>query len=229
MPSYTGIVPILRWLSWVTPVSYAFEGLMLNQFYGTSFDPIGTVGTEDSGEIPLNGVKWLSVYNLPRGTMLSPEQVRIWDIFMVFFFAVIYDLLGYYYIERTRALLHNQTRRPQSTVKKSFSMSAPLREDKSSQDYKHSSQTQEIDWPQSLTIRDLSYKVPLKSQTRKLKPVQFLRRKLVMLAGKESSKETAEKVHKDDNLTLLHKVNARFCRGRMTGKLLKSGNFFCFF
>jgi ABC-type multidrug transport system permease subunit len=32
MPSYGGIPPILQWLSWVTPVAYSFEGMMLNEF-----------------------------------------------------------------------------------------------------------------------------------------------------------------------------------------------------
>eukprot|EP00547_Thalassionema_nitzschioides_P003041 CAMPEP_0194205690 /NCGR_PEP_ID=MMETSP0156-20130528/4909_1 /TAXON_ID=33649 /ORGANISM="Thalassionema nitzschioides, Strain L26-B" /LENGTH=1620 /DNA_ID=CAMNT_0038932039 /DNA_START=162 /DNA_END=5024 /DNA_ORIENTATION=+ len=223
MPPYGGIVPLLRWLSWITPVSYAFEGLMLNQFSGTSFDSVATVGAEGIGELSLGDNPWLSVYNLPRNKTLSHEAIRIWDIFMVFFFAIIYDLLGYYYIERTRALLHNQTRRPQSTVKNSFSMSAPLRQDTSGQGDKQDTHTQETDWPQCLTIRDLSYKVSLKSKTRKLKPVQFVRRKLVMLAGKESSKDTSEKMHEDGTLTLLHKVNARFCRGRMTALMGTSG------
>jgi ABC-type multidrug transport system permease subunit len=32
MPSYESIPNVLRWLPWVTPVSYAFEGLMINEF-----------------------------------------------------------------------------------------------------------------------------------------------------------------------------------------------------
>lgn len=31
MPPFKMITPFLRWLSWLTPVSYAFEGLMLNE------------------------------------------------------------------------------------------------------------------------------------------------------------------------------------------------------
>mmetsp|Transcript_19839 Transcript_19839/g.41589 ORF Transcript_19839/g.41589 Transcript_19839/m.41589 type:complete len:160 (-) Transcript_19839:672-1151(-) len=44
MPSYASIPSILRWLGWVTPIAYAFKGLMLNEFL--DFDRFDCCGQE---------------------------------------------------------------------------------------------------------------------------------------------------------------------------------------
>lgn len=43
MPSYSAIPPIFQWLSWLTPASYAFEGMMINEFLGRNISA-GTIG-----------------------------------------------------------------------------------------------------------------------------------------------------------------------------------------
>ena len=102
MPSYTFIPPILRWLSWVTPVSYAFEGLMLNEFHGNVFESVilGSSGNE-AAPVPIGGNEWLQGYDLPRASFSdSVTSIKVFDIFMVFLFALLYDLLGQNTIER---------------------------------------------------------------------------------------------------------------------------------
>lgn len=103
MPNYDAIHRILRWLSWFTPVSYAFEGLMINEFYQRSFDPLYETGTDGSAElVEVTGDTWLGVYGLPRIQWASTETIRVCNIFVIFLFAVVYDWLGYHYIEKTR-------------------------------------------------------------------------------------------------------------------------------
>lgn len=95
MPNYTTIPPILRWLSWVTPCSYAFEGLMLNEFVNLDFD-FNVMGTSGGKVIPIDfgGNDWLSLYNLPRSNFADILYIKLFDIMMVFAFALVYDTLG---------------------------------------------------------------------------------------------------------------------------------------
>lgn len=95
MPPFKMITPVLRWLSWLTPVSYAFEGLMLNEFYDIKFDPIFGA-TSDNRVIPIDfgGDQWLLAYNLPRSNFASTTYIKVFDICMVFIFALLYDILG---------------------------------------------------------------------------------------------------------------------------------------
>ena len=95
MPSYMSIPPILRWLSWVTPVAYAFEGLMLNEFADLTFesDLMGSSGNQ-AGPIDIGGNNWLNAYNLPRASFADVTSTKVFDIFMVFLFALVYDTLG---------------------------------------------------------------------------------------------------------------------------------------
>lgn len=95
MPSFLSIPPILRWLSWVTPVAYAFEGLMLNEFTDVMFDgDLQGSGGNNAAPIEIGGNNWLSGYNLPRSNFADTASIKIFDIFMVFLFAVVYDTLG---------------------------------------------------------------------------------------------------------------------------------------
>ena len=119
MPSYLSIPPILRWLSWLTPVSYAFEGLMLNEFYDLMFESdLGGSSGNSAVPIEIGGNQWLSGYNLPRSAFAGTTSIKVFDIFMVFLFALIYDTLGFIFIEKTRSWYHHQIRRPQATVMK---------------------------------------------------------------------------------------------------------------
>jgi hypothetical protein len=102
MPQYTSITWVLRWLSWITPVSYAFEAMMINEFYGRTLDPL-TLGDGDGTRLlSIQGSAWLNNFSLPRVQWASYEGIKIFDIFMILLFALIYDLIGMYYIEHTR-------------------------------------------------------------------------------------------------------------------------------
>lgn len=163
MPPYKMITPVLRWLSWVTPVSYAFEGLMLNEFFDLKFEPL--MGASGNIVIPieLGGHQWLKAYNLPRSNFASITSIKVFDIGMVFLFAVLYDILGFHFIEKTRSWYHHQIRRPQSNVKLSFGMGRGSTETKAEVANNDSS------WPSSLIARNISYEVPSKeSNTIKL-------------------------------------------------------------
>lgn len=119
MPQYSSITWVLRWLSWVTPVSYAFEAVMINEFYDRALDPITLGGDGGDGSTrlqPIPGTFWLDNFALPRTKWASYNGIKIFDIFMLFLFAIIYDLIGMYYIEHTREWYYNQIRRPQVSV-----------------------------------------------------------------------------------------------------------------
>jgi len=94
IPAYGYFTPVIRWLSWVTPVSYAFEGLMLNEFKDLTFDPL--FGASGDLVIPkkLGGNEWLKAYTLPRSEFANTVSIKVFDIGMVFLFAVLYDILG---------------------------------------------------------------------------------------------------------------------------------------
>ena len=95
-PSFGAMPPVLRWLSSLTPVSYAFEGLMLNENADQEFSPslIGATGGND-GSVPLDvgGDAWMGAYQLPRSDF-SWTSAKAFDICMVFLFVVTYDSLG---------------------------------------------------------------------------------------------------------------------------------------
>ncbi len=99
MPNYSTIPPILRWLSWVTPCSYAFEGLMLNEFENLDFE-FNVMGTSGGEVIPINigGNDWLNMYSLPRSNFADSVYIKLFDIMMVFAFALVYDTLGKCYL-----------------------------------------------------------------------------------------------------------------------------------
>ena len=228
MPSYGEIHPILQWLSWLTPVSFAFEGLMINEFYGSQFDPVVAVNQDGPTPLAVGGDAWLDNYDLPRIEFANPHTIRVFNIFMVFIFAVIYDLLGFYYIEKTRGWYHNQTRRPQSRVKRSFAMGASDEAERGvTKPSPKAPSAQEANstgiWPQCLAVRDLCYEVPIKKTKPKFSLWSLLRQANVRLAGKQYGKHTVdETLQKGNNLMLLHSVNARFSRGRMTGRCYRN-------
>lgn len=197
---------------------------MINEFYGRTLDPI-TLGDSDGStrveSIP--GTAWLSNFDLPRAQWASYNGIKIFDIFMLFLFAIIYDLIGMYYIEHTREWYFNQIRRPQATVKKSFGMTTKKEKDSQRKDEdeeeggKDVEEATETEWPQTLSVKDLCYSVPLKTKRKGL--MTRLRSVLVKLSGKEMEKEE----NKESTLTLLNGVEAQFRRGRMCCLMGTSG------
>lgn len=229
MPNYTGLPPILRWISWLTPISYAFEGLMINQFDGYSFED-GLVGIADNmaKQERTGGDVWLSMYGLPRIGFGSLQSVKIFNIFILFLFAIFYDYLGQMLLEKNRAWFFNQTRAPVSTVQQSFSMSAPnivqMVSSKNGRINKNGTEKSFCDdWPHSLSASNLCYDVPLKRGFNICKRVQ---KTLVRFAGKmPGGKPKRLDWEHDDHkmLRLLNSVNVRFCRGRMCALMGTSG------
>jgi ABC-type multidrug transport system fused ATPase/permease subunit len=224
MPSYGEITWVLRWLSWLTPASYAFEALMLNEFAGRDGPT-----TEGGGlSLTLTGDEWLSTAGMPRASWGSPTAIKIFDLFMLFVLSMIYDLIGLYYVEQTRNWFYHQIRRPQSRVK-SFAMA---KESKA----KNSSDGGGVDdsgvpgvgagdstaaddaWPRSLSVRSLRYSVPLKTK-RSCTRQGVLGPWLVKLSGNKKADETVQ----PESLTLLNGIDARFQRGRMTALMGSSG------
>lgn len=70
---------------------------MLNEFTDLDFTSslMGAAGG-DNGTVPINfgGNTWLGMYDLPRNDFARVPSMKTFDIFMVFFFAVLYDVLG---------------------------------------------------------------------------------------------------------------------------------------
>jgi hypothetical protein len=213
------------------------------------FDPVEVTNFDRSDQVnAIGGNAWLSNYNLPRIEFADPESVKIFDIVMLFTFALFYDLLGLYYIETNRQWFHNQIRRAQSRVTKSFGMTAGENQIRRAQSRATESfgmtagQTAKVNdgeeqeilkqeerqrgWPQCLSVRELSYEVPFKSSTSR----NIISTAMVLLAGKNKGREESIesiKVEGTDSLMLLHSVNARFCAGHMTGKFVPSQALAC--
>jgi len=234
MPSYLSIPPILRWLSWLTPVSYAFEGLMLNEFYDLMFESdLGGASGNSAVPIEIGGNQWLSGYNLPRSAFAGTTSIKVFDIFTVFLFALIYDTLGFIFIEKTRSWYHHQIRRSQATVMKSFGIGSqrPDSESNAEEDTNNDSS-----WPSSLIAKNISYEVPLKTKSAGINIRKLVRKVTVKLAGKKVSasvgsiaaeEERNSWRHNDEaapsTITLLDHVDVHFRRGRMTCLMGTSG------
>ena len=96
---------------------------MINQFEGGSFDD-GLVGTGGNTVTQSNersaGDSWLSMYGLPRIDYGTPQSVKIFNIFVLFLFAIVYDYFGQLLLEKNRGWFFNQTRKPVSTVQQSW-------------------------------------------------------------------------------------------------------------
>jgi ABC-type multidrug transport system fused ATPase/permease subunit len=233
MPSYSQIHPILRWISWLTPVSYAFEGLMINQFFNLTFDDSVLSMTNSSVQVVnAGGNQWLLAYDLPRIGFGPENSVKIFNIFILFLFATVYDFLGQRLIERNRSWFFNQTRLPMSTVTQSFSMSAPqvlkitegnddgMKNDKEVLDdlemERHS------DWPRSLCVKNLCYDVPLKSGINIIKKA---RKGCVRLSGHAVGQkpDVGDLEGESGTLRLLNNVTATFSRGRLCALMGTSG------
>jgi hypothetical protein len=231
MPSYSAIPWILRWLSWVTPVAYAFEGLLLNEFAGRNFSPVGLV--DSNGDVragAVGGDSWLSMFDIPRAQWGTNDQIMAFNMGMLFIMAVIYDVIGLYFVEHTREWYHNQTRRPQSRVK-SFGM-GPFKEEQQSENLIEEDQLKvapdpasKNEWPNSLAVRNLCYHVPFKTEKR-FTFNSILGPCLVRLSGNKTEKEELPKCQE---LTLLHNVEARFGRGQMCALMGSSGRYPRFF
>eukprot|EP00986_Skeletonema_menzelii_P015188 scaffold11227_cov160-Skeletonema_menzelii.AAC.2 len=233
MPAYSTITWVLRWLSWITPVSYAFEGMMINNFDGTSFFGLVIVdkdGTSTVGNV--DGTKYLSSQSLPRSQWGTNTQIKIFDCLMLFVFAVVLDCIAIYYQESSRDWYFNKIRRSRATVARSKDKEGnrgdKLIEDDAEAQVKSGEGCM---GPQSLAVSNLSYTVNIGKAKNCCKPRRatcgsLLGPALAKIAGKslESPEAATEKEETPvKELKLLNEVAARFKCGRMTALMGQSG------
>ncbi|KAL7471875.1 hypothetical protein ACHAXS_012182 [Conticribra weissflogii] len=237
MPAFKEITPALRWLSWITPVSYAFEGMMINQFDGTTFFGLVIVdenGTSNVGTV--DGTKYLKGMSIPRKQWGTNTQIKLFDVFMLFIFAMILDAIGVYFCEVTRSWYYNQIRRPKAVVKKSdYYDSSSSRIGNSM--LQHGDAEAQVPGdcgfqPNSLSVKDLTYSVNIGKAKSCWKPRRFtfpsiIGPLLAKIAGKEikspEAMEEEEEETPSNELKLLNNVTARFKRGHMTALMGQSG------
>ena len=243
MPAYNQITWALRWLSWITPVAYAFEAMMINNFDGTTFFGLVIVdgnGTSTVGNV--DGTNYLNSQSLPRAQWTTNNSgIKIFDCVMLFVFAFILDMIGLHFQERTRQWYFNQIRRPLATVARST-----VKEDENSKTKDVSATNDEDPEAQikneeqgsvaSLAIRNLCYSVNIGKKNKCWKPRRATIQStfgplLALMAGKKPASEEAIKEEQEeeeeeegaDELMLLNNVTARFKRGRMTALMGQSG------
>jgi hypothetical protein len=214
MPGYDDIPPILRWLSWITPASYAFEGIMINEFEGRNISAVvlpNMDGSVDAGNI--QGADWINNFGLPRQAHASPQGIQIFDLLMLFVMSVVFDVLGCYYVENTRDLYFNKTLRPQREVH-----SVEFQAQKSGASEAETMVSQDLQWPKHLAVKGLCYYVPLKGKhvPRRFSVYSILGPCLIRLARKEKGKRNSTRGDDDKReLQLLQGVDARFEAGKM--------------
>ncbi len=231
MPAYSTITWVLRWLSWITPVAYAFEGMMINQFDGTSFFGLVIVdkdGTSTVGNV--DGTKYLSSQSIPRSQWGTNTEIKIFDCLMLFVFSIVLDMIAMYFQESSRDWYFNKIRRSRATVARSED-----KEDKSTDELVETDTEAQVKsgegsiGPQSLAVSNLSYTVNIgKSKTcwkpRRATCGSLLGPALAKIAGKSlESSEAATEEEEETELKLLNEITARFKCGRMTALMGQSG------
>ena len=207
---------------------------MINQFEGGTFDD-GLFGSGGNAVTQSSenraGDAWLSMYGLPRIDFGTPHSVKIFNIFILFLFAIVYDYFGQMLLEKNRGWFFNQTRKPVSTVQQSFSMTAPKvvqalssKSSKQKENIEANEPDDDSQWPKSLCTRGLCYDVPLK---RGLNISKRMKKNFVRWAGKKAGDKPSTKDYEGSEekktLRLLNSVNVRFTRGRMACLMGTSG------
>mmetsp|Transcript_2365 Transcript_2365/g.3498 ORF Transcript_2365/g.3498 Transcript_2365/m.3498 type:complete len:1027 (-) Transcript_2365:2652-5732(-) len=224
MPAYRSIVWLIRWASWLTPVSYAFEAMMLNEFDGRSL--AGVVLANDSGQTSIGritGNQWLDGLGIPRAAWGTPTQIKIFDLFMLFVWAIIYDSVGMYFVEFTRKWNSNKIRRSQSRVREKDSE----QQERPNLNYDigtgTSIESTDTEWPQTLSATNLCYTVPIKGP-KGCSIDSVLGPCLAKCYGKNTAADDeSTQDDKPKHLQLLNNVTAQFRRGRMTALMGSSG------
>ncbi|CAM9501336.1 unnamed protein product [Chrysoparadoxa australica] len=123
MPSYQGIGWWWRWLSWVTPVSYGFEGVMINEFDGRDLSLFVLVNEEGMTEVGnLSGTALLNGgWDLPRlgysgPSLHSARSIKSFDLGMLFLFSVALDCLAISTLKWSVGAYGETVRRTQESV-----------------------------------------------------------------------------------------------------------------
>jgi len=226
MPTYDNIPNYFRWMSWLSPIAYAFEAEMINEFYNRTMYGIVYTDTDDEeidiGEI--SGYELLKNLSLPRVDYGSMSQIKNFDLFMIFCFAFFYDVLGMIFNEYNRHKFHNQIRRSQvkircvesevvETISLEGSQSEPLLEENLTENVDLSSNA-DTTVPKTVTVVDLNYKVY---------PENRFRLALGPLLDSSITRKLFGKCIIEEEITLLHNVTAQFKYGKMTALVGDSG------
>lgn len=231
MPAYGSVTWLLRWLSWITPVAYAFEAMMINQFDGTTFFGLVIVnenGTSTTGSV--DGTNYLNSQSLPRSQWTSNNGIMIFDVIMLFIIAIVLDVIGMHFQERTRQWYFNQIRRPRATVARTtVSESCVSNADASVDNRDPEVQADGGYVVESLAVKNLSYSVNIGKKKSIWKPKRATLQSMVgpmlaKIAGKSS--ESKEAINEEENkveLTLLNGITARFGKKRMVALMGQSG------
>lgn len=208
MPKYKQVPAIFRWASWISPTAYGFEALAINEYVGRELDGI-TLSVGDDlntavGTVP--GEDWLVTLQLPRAPWSDDLQtIKIFNVFMLFVLAAVFDILGLLLMEKNRKAFFAQLRRTQKT-------SGSLSFEKESG---RGDAPNPPEWPSSLTITDLCYTVPLKVEAN---PERFTVDSVVgpWLLGKKKGHLEVPKTKTQSELQLLDNISATFRAGRAT-------------
>ena len=117
MPSYQMIGWWFRWYSWLNPVAYAYEGVMLNQFVGTSLNAL-IVGEEDQFRLGnITGEDYIATAaDLPRISWGSTAAIKALNLGILFVFAIVFDTIGFIRMRSSMHRYSHSTRRPRSFV-----------------------------------------------------------------------------------------------------------------
>lgn len=229
MPNYEAIPPVFRWLSWITPASYAFESIMINEFAERTISLAVIASPEGDVSVgQLAGETWLGIFSLPREEWGSLDAIKVFDIFFLFILSIVFDIFGCYYVEHTRQWFFNQTRRPQRTAKSLDFEIQDMVPSKANEQGEGDEFLMEKSshWPQSLSIEELCYFVPLKNKVspKKCSVHAIFGPCLVRLARKEKG-DPSRSLHAEDvsELQLLRNIKGRFRAGQMTALMGTSG------
>jgi len=208
MPKFQQIPPIFRWLSWLSPPAYGFEALAINEYVGRELDGITLSNGDslDTSSKTVPGESWLNTLQIPRVLWTDNlTTIKFFDLSMLLVLAFVFDLLGMILMERSRRILFSQLRRAQRT-----STSLSFLPDTGTGDA-----AEPPKWPSSLTVTDLCYLVPLKTQARpKSCSVSSIFGPLLL--GEKKGNDKLATTKEQSELQLLDKVSATFRAGRAT-------------
>ncbi|CAM9326274.1 unnamed protein product, partial [Chrysoparadoxa australica] len=159
LPQYAQIGWWWRWLSWVTPVSYAFEGVMLHEF-GSRLVPLASFANDEGhrasfGALPGDALLGWS-FQLPRIPfdemplgVNTIGNLMLFDLLMIFVLSLALDCLAVATLQWSISAHGTTVRRRQHTVSKRQTKLPTLQDTK----------TQSSGTVTSLVVRGLTYDV----------------------------------------------------------------------
>lgn len=178
MPTYNSVGWWWRWISWINPMAYAFEGIMISQFDGLHLS-IATVVTDD-GEVliggnALPGSTWCRVFSIPRipydeasSSLSTPSGVMSFNLGMLFVFAFAIEVGAWAALRSVRGRFGRRVLEKRCQVSSSGTVAdtpAVTRgsaRDAAADAAESGGEVMPADWPLlELSCHDLSYKVDM--------------------------------------------------------------------